>query len=72
MRRPKRGFLPSTPDSFSFLVKMVGGMRPGTVVAVEVQRGPEALTLKVKLGSRPADFPATPQRILRPHDDPRP
>jgi len=53
------------------LVKMIGGMRPGTVVAVEVKRGPEALTLKVKLGSRPADFPATPQRIP-PQDDPRP
>jgi S1-C subfamily serine protease len=54
------------------LVKMIGGMRPGTVVAVEVQRGPDSLTLKVKLGSRPADFPATPQRIPPPHDDPRP
>src|SRR5688572_20235843 len=57
------------------LVKMIGGMRPGTVVAVEVRRGTEALTLKVKLGARPADFQATapaprvPPVII---DDPRP
>jgi len=55
------------------LVKMVAGMRPGTVIAVEVKRGPEMLTLKVKLGPRPADFPLTPQRIPPPNiDDPRP
>jgi S1-C subfamily serine protease len=38
------------------LVKMIGGMRPGTVVAVEVRRGAERKTVKVKLGPRPADF----------------
>jgi S1-C subfamily serine protease len=54
------------------LVKLVGGMRPGTVVAVEVRRGPESLTLKVKLGTRPPDFTPTPQRIPPPGDDPRP
>jgi S1-C subfamily serine protease len=54
------------------LVKMVGGMRPGTVVALEVKRGTEMLTLKVKLGSRPPDFTPTPQRIPPPGDDPRP
>lgn len=53
------------------LVKMVAGMRPGTVIALEVKRGPETLTLKVKLGSRPPDFTPTPQRIPPP-DDPRP
>ena len=42
------------------LVKLVGGMRPGTVVAVEVRRGSETLTLKVKLAPRPADFQARP------------
>jgi serine protease Do len=49
------------------LVKMIGGMRPGTVVAVEVRRGSETLTLKVKLGPRPADFPQ-PQQIPPPPD----
>lgn len=38
------------------LVKVVGGMRPGTVVALEVRRGGDTLTIKVKLGPRPADF----------------
>ncbi|HJZ56986.1 MAG TPA: PDZ domain-containing protein [Gemmataceae bacterium] len=42
------------------LVKMVAGMRPGTVVAVEVRRGKESLILKVKLGPRPPDFKPTP------------
>jgi len=56
----------------SELVKMVAGMRPGTVVALEVKRGTEILTLKVKLGSRPADFTPTPQRIPPQSDDPRP
>ena len=41
-------------------VKIVGGMRPGTVVTLEVKRGNENLTLKVKLGARPADFSPTP------------
>lgn len=38
------------------LVKIVGGMRPGTVVALHVRRGTESLTIKVKLAPRPADF----------------
>ncbi|WP_157369835.1 PDZ domain-containing protein [Zavarzinella formosa] len=40
------------------LVKVVGAMRPGTVVALEIKRGTESLTIKVKLGARPADFQA--------------
>jgi S1-C subfamily serine protease len=53
-------------------VKLVGSMRPGTVVALEVKRGNESLTLKVKLGARPADFTPTPP--IRPPiiDEPRP
>ncbi|HKA06690.1 MAG TPA: PDZ domain-containing protein [Gemmataceae bacterium] len=50
------------------LVKMIGGMRPGTVVAVEVRRGSETLTLKVKLGPRPPDFQPQPSRIPPPPD----
>jgi S1-C subfamily serine protease len=50
-------------------VKIVGGMRPGTVVTMEVKRGTENLTLKVKLGARPADFAPTPS-IPRPPDGP--
>jgi S1-C subfamily serine protease len=53
-------------------VKMIGGMRPGTIVALDVKRGTETLTLKVKLGVRPKDFSPTP--IIPPpnFDDKRP
>jgi len=54
------------------LVKMIGGLRPGTVVAVEVRRGVEMLTLKVKLGPRPADFQARPTSPPPVIDHPRP
>ena len=37
------------------LVKMVAGMRPGTVVKLEVRRGSEPVVLKVKLGPRPPE-----------------
>jgi S1-C subfamily serine protease len=39
------------------MVKLVAGMRPGTVIAVAIRRGTEDRTLKIKLGIRPADFP---------------
>ena len=42
------------------LVKMIGSMRPGTVVALQLRRGTETLIVKVKLAPRPADFTATP------------
>lgn len=52
-------------------VKMVGGMRPGSVVTLAVRRGSEALTIKVKLGARPADFtPTVPPPRVPPPDDP--
>lgn len=47
----------------SELVRLVGGMRPGTVIAVDIRRGKDALTLKIKLGARPADFSPTPSQI---------
>jgi S1-C subfamily serine protease len=52
------------------LVKMVGGMRPGTVIAVDVRRGREMLILKIKLGARPPDFTPTPSRIPPRENDP--
>jgi S1-C subfamily serine protease len=52
------------------LVKLVGGTRPGTVIAVDVRRGKDALTLKIKLGARPADFSPLPSRIPPPPIDP--
>jgi S1-C subfamily serine protease len=56
----------------SELVKMVAGMRPGTVVRLEVRRGSETVTLKVKLGPRPPDFQPTPRLPPPIIDDPRP
>jgi len=53
------------------LVKLVAGLRPGTVVAVEVKRGAETLTLKIKLGPRPPDFQPTPKTIPPPVDPPK-
>lgn len=52
------------------LVKLVGGMRPGTVIAVDVRRGKDILTLKIKLGNRPPDFTPMPSRIPPPPNDP--
>ena len=42
-------------DTAEFL-KIVSGYRPGTVVALDIKRGSGLLTIKVKLGVRPADF----------------
>lgn len=50
----------------SELVKIVGGMRPGTIVNLKVVRGKEELTIKVKLAPRPADFQSTPTYPLPP------
>jgi S1-C subfamily serine protease len=50
------------------LVKLVGGMRPGTVVGITVQRGTQKLVVKVKLAPRPADFQTLPSRIPPPID----
>jgi S1-C subfamily serine protease len=52
------------------LVRIVAGQRPGTVVAVEVKRGTETLTLKIKLGPRPPDFQPTPRTIPPPNEPP--
>ena len=48
------------------LVKIVGGMRPGTVVNLAVIRNGEKLPIKVKLAPRPADFQSTPTYPLAP------
>lgn len=45
------------PITFSNFAKNILRIRPGTVIPVEVQRGSERLTLKVKIGVRPDDFP---------------
>jgi S1-C subfamily serine protease len=50
--------------------KVVGDKKPGTVVSVRILRGDDDLTIKVKLGARPADF--TPVLPVRDTDDPPP
>ncbi len=44
----------------SDFVKMVAGMRPGTILTLDVKRGSEKLIFKVKLGVRPKDFNPRP------------
>jgi S1-C subfamily serine protease len=51
------------------LVKLVAGMRPGTVIGVAIRRGTEDRIVKIKLGVRPADFPQQ-GRIPPPPIDP--
>ena len=64
--------LPLADAETGDLVRLIGGMRPGTVVALEVRRGAETVKLRVKLGPRPADFPPPPVRRIPPpgFDDP--
>jgi S1-C subfamily serine protease len=44
------------PQTFEQLVAHVMSFRPGAVVEIEVQRGTERKTLKVKLASRPPEL----------------
>ena len=46
----------------SKFVEMIGAMRPGMTVKLEVRRGTEIHTIKVKLAPRPADFDKLIQR----------
>ena len=48
------GMVTADVDGF---VRMIVRTRPGTVTDVEVRRGDATLMLKVKVGSRPGDFP---------------
>lgn len=45
-------------DTSAFL-KIVASKRPGTILALDIRRGNEALVLKVKLGPRPANYSPT-------------
>jgi serine protease Do len=45
------------PVVYEAFPRKIIAMRPGTVIPLEVQRGSERLTIKVKLGVRPDDFP---------------
>ena len=45
------------PINFELFAKKIIRIRPGTVVPVEIHRGAKTMTLKVKIGLRPEDFP---------------
>lgn len=45
------------PVNFGVFATKIIRIRPGTVVPVEVYRGAHTVTLKVKIGLRPEDFP---------------
>jgi len=44
------------PANFDQVIGHITSFRPGAVVEIEVQRGMERKTLKVKLAARPADL----------------
>ncbi|MBA4066662.1 MAG: hypothetical protein C0501_23745 [Isosphaera sp.] len=58
------------PRDFAEVVAAVTSYRPGAVVAIEVQRGTERKTFRVKLATRPADLdlPDPPPPPNRPDD----
>ena len=45
------------PIHFGTFAKAIIRIRPGTVVPLDLQRGSEQLTIKIKIGVRPEDFP---------------
>lgn len=60
------------PREFDQVVSHICSFRPGAVVEIEVQRGNEKKTFKVKLASRPAELDITgrlPNRRPLPIDD---
>ena len=45
------------PINFTTFARNIIRIRPGTMVPIEVQRGSERFTLRIKIGIRPEDFP---------------
>jgi S1-C subfamily serine protease len=61
------------PRDFEQVIAHICSFRPGAVVEIELQRGSERKTVKVKLGTRPLDLDLN--RLPRPVidiDDPQP
>ena len=44
------------PQTFEQVIAHITSFRPGAVVEIEVQRGPDRKTFKVKLGTRPQEL----------------
>ena len=56
------------PREFEQVVSHICSFRPGAVVEIEVQRGSERKTFKVKLASRPAELDLQNRQPSRPVD----
>ena len=56
------------PDNFKQVIAHVCSFRPGAIVEIEVQRGNERKTFKVKLGLRPPEL----DQNITPPDPPPP
>jgi len=60
------------PSNFEQITAHVMSYRPGAIIEIEVQRGEQRKTFKVKLGARPADidlrnsYPVDPIEIIDP------
>jgi|SRR5579883_303123 len=59
------------PHNFDQVVAHVCSFRPGAIVEIEVQRGSERKTFKIKLGSRPPELDQPRQTPLPPPIDDR-
>lgn len=58
------------PETFDEVAEHISGFRPGSLLQVEVRRGSETKTFKVRLGVRPPELPPPPFRTRVPANDP--
>ena len=58
------------PTSYEQVVAHICSFRPGAVVEIEVQRGAERKTFKVKLADRPPDLDSPRRYPIDPFPDP--
>jgi S1-C subfamily serine protease len=58
------------PTNFDQVIAHITSFRPGAVVEVEVQRGTERKTFKVKLASRPIELDLPQRHPIEPFPEP--
>jgi serine protease Do len=58
------------PQSFDQVIAQITSYRPGAVVEIEVQRGSERKTFKVKLACRPQELDTPRQYPIEPFPEP--
>lgn len=59
-----------TPQTFEQVIAHITSFRPGAVVEIEVQRGTERKTFKVKLACRPSDLDLPNRYPIDPFPEP--